>query len=320
MHWLGISLCGLQCVAGQPSLQENSPVLPYVPESGFAHLVYGADDVIGEYTYWIDFAGKRILHVSGANVTLRQENGLLLRGSAFDKIDAGTPGAWTSETRNTAALLGLPCPLAQAALLAAEHDRVSTVRSTEDEHVIQWQSPPFKVWKWSTEEGTDREVDGSQRIVFHVSVNGSILSWQNLTDAPDISEGPVRAYDYLHVVEVGGLYLPKYWDLQGKGRTTPGNGVLELKTAELVDNAPEGAFTREGALRVAREIAQPMVEAERDSYHWYGGSDGQEAARQDTRSGDPTRKAGGPSWSTAFITGGVIVFALGGLAWWRSRR
>lgn len=300
--------------------EEQQGAALYAPSSGVIHLVYGAPDTIGSHTWWIDCSTREILQVRGADVTLRMEEGLLLRGSAFDDMAAGTPGDWTSETNNTAALLGLPCPLAQAVLLAAERSRVSVVGSGEREQVIQWQSPPFKVWKWSPEQEASVEVDGSQRVVFHVSPDGRILSWQNIVDAPDVNIGPVQTYDYRRVVDLAGVSLPRYWDREGKGRTTPGDGVLELQTAELVDSAPEGAFTREGALRVARDIAQPMVEAERSSYRWYGGPDGESAAEHDVPFVDPTRKAQGPSWSTAFITGGVIVLALGGFAWWRSRR
>lgn len=192
--------------------------------------------------------------------------------------------------------------------------------SGEREQVIQWQSPPIKVWKWSPEKNDSVKVDGSQRLVFHISPDGRILSWQNIVDAPDVSEGPLQTYDYRQVVDLAGVSLPKHWDREGRGRTTPGDGVLEHQTAELVDSAPVGPFTREGALRVALDIAQFMVEADRGSCRWYGGPDGKAAAEHDVPFVDPTRKAQGPSWSTAFISGGVIVLALGGFAWWRSRR
>lgn len=78
--------------------EEQQSASVYAPASGVIHLVFGAPDTIGSHTWWIDCSIKKILHVSGGNVTLLLEDGLLLRGSAFIDVAAGMPGDWTSET------------------------------------------------------------------------------------------------------------------------------------------------------------------------------------------------------------------------------
>lgn len=290
------------------------------PGATILHLIYSAPDMVGNQVFWIDLIGHRILYVNGAMVMLRDGGGDYFRGSAMGDFATGAPGKWEADPFHARGLMGVPSPASQAVLLSVERDRTTRVDKGGNEQVVEWRPPPFKVWNYSEETGGPVEVAGAARYVFHLALDGHVLSWQQIVEEPKYHEGIIHAYSYDDAVALGGMLIPKYFDIHGQGRLPPATGVYELETAELLDHAPSGTFTKDRALAVAAEIARPMVESERAGYQWYGDSSGEAGATSTLPFVDPTRKPGGPSWSSALLVAGSLVLAIGVFAWWRSRR
>lgn len=144
------------------------------------------------------------------------------------------------------------------------------------------------------------------------------MSWKYIETLPESREGPIYKHDYSDTLDLEGYLVPKFIDLTGRGQRPPTEGVLRLVTAEVLLAEPPGLFTRDGALARAAEAAKPMVQAFRRSFYWHDSPEAAGMEQSPIRDSTPTAQA--QSWSTAFITGGVVVLALGGLAWWRSRR
>ncbi|KAA0217493.1 MAG: hypothetical protein DYG94_00205 [Leptolyngbya sp. PLA3] len=182
--------------------------------------------------------------------------------------------------------------------------------------LITWEAPSYEVWRF---DGTTAvQVDGASSIEFQVSGAGQVLSWRHIETLPEKRKGALFRHDLAEAVGVEQMIVPRFIDLSGKSRRPPTEGVLRLAKAEVVIDEPPGLFTRDGALARAAAAAVPLVEGFQRRFYWH---DSPEAAAMEElpvrgSTGNPPRR----SWSTAFITGGIIVLALGGFAWWRSRR
>lgn len=288
-----------------------------LPTGGVLHVVMDADDIKGRFELWVDFSSRAVVHISGSRVFLRTPSGEYRRGVGANPRTGELLG-WHEYRDNFAiSVLTVPHPVAQAALLLAERPNVSGVTPEGDGWLVTWDAPPSKVLRAS--ESGPVEIDSQSRIRFKVLRDGRIESWQSIEVEPDARVGPLLRHDYTDAQVLGTMVIPIYRDSSIMTmRRPPEPRVWTLTTAELLDAAPPGLFTSEGALARAAEAARPMVEAYRETIYWHDSPNSAELESKPLLRGPGERKR--PSWSVAFVAGGACVLLLGVFAWWRSRR
>ncbi len=287
-----------------------------LPRSGVLHLTYASENAHGDLAVWIDFQSRAVLELKRSRVHLRDVQGRYSRGTGADTQTGELRGWDPDEVYFPRTILRLPHPVAQAVLLLAERENVSRIIESTNGWILIWDAPASKLVQWS-EQG-DVELDYLTQLRFEVSRDGRVLSCQQIELSPVAKNNSVFVHDYSEAAHVAGLSIPQYIDQRGEARRTPQAGVWHLQSAQIVDSVAHDFFTRDRAILLAAEAAKPHVQAFRDSFYWH---DSPSASDQEAMPlANPSSRRRTDAWSSAFIFGGVVVLALGGFAWWRSRR
>lgn len=311
MTWLPLG-----AFASTPYDEARQALRESLPATGVLHVVYGADDLVGGSELWVDFSSSAIVSITGTAVVLRTADGRYMQGTGAH-ARTGAPGQWEPESPDTVQMLaGAHHPASQAVILLAEFDRVTQVRPTGNGWLVVWGAPSYKVWRAS--DTGPVETEGASEFRYEVSASGRIESWQLVHTFPESRIGSDYPHDYESASEIHGVLVPRYLDPARQGRRPPTPEIMKLMTVELLESAPAGLFTPEGALRRAADAARPMVQAYRESFTWHDSTDERGGAERPLL--DPTRTGGTASWSAALLAGGILVLAIGVFAWWRSRR
>lgn len=321
MHKIILALFASLCLIGvRVSSADDSlftAIEQALPSDGVLHIVMDADDIKGQFEIWVNFRSRAVVHISGSRVFLRTATGEYRRGVGANPRTGELRGWHTDRENYSISVLTVPHPIVQAALLLAERSSISEVILEDDGWLVTWGAPRSKVLRAS--ESGPVEVDSQTQIQFKVLRDGQIESWQASELEPIARSGPICFHDYTDAHTLGNMVIPAYVDSSRmRMRRPPEPGVWKLTTVELLDAAPSGIFTSDGALARAVEAAKPMVEAYREDFYWHASPNAPEQEAMPLW--DSERNRTRPSWSIALLASGTSVVLIGVIAWWRSRR